>query len=308
MPLERIISDYFTMPNMYGENGRVFMKELKEYIAIKHGYTEEKLIGVPGFYRDENGEITFVPRKGIGMKARNSAGLITGIQIRNYDYITNKGVLVLSETYKNGKAKSKYLWVSSGRLKDGCSSEAVVDTIIPEVNLDGDLYITEGKFKAEAMSRVLGVPVIALPGVKQWGRVLESEIKYINENIKQVNNIFVCFDADLGTNLDVYGQLKSMTEKVLSKYNAEIKMIVWNQVFGKGLDDLILENNKDKYREILYTDYIKEYTLFLEELNKRYSIIGDTICYKNTENKADKDELNELYSQSVLTPLGVPVR
>lgn len=306
LPLERIVNDYFTMPNMYGENGPKFMDTLIKYIGVKHGYTEDKLIGVPGFYRDENGNVTFISRRGIAMKARNVSGLINGIQIRNYDYITDKGVLFLGK-YKDGKQKPKYLWVSSRGLKDGCSCVAVVDTLIPKDNIKDKLYITEGKFKSEVISRVLGVPVIALPGVKQWGGVLDSEIAYIDEKIKKINNIFVCFDADLGTNLDVYEQLKSMTEKVLLKYKAEIKMIVWNEVFGKGLDDLILHNNKDKYKEINYSDYMKEYDIFLKELRNKYTVIGCGVYYKNTKNKVNKDELNNLYSQVVLTPLGIPV-
>jgi hypothetical protein len=100
LAVDRIYKDYFTMPNMYKEKGYVFMKKLVNYISEEYGYTEDKLIGVPGFYRDENGRVTFIPRKGIAMKSRNASGYVNGVQIRNYDYMKEDCDLFLGKIKK----------------------------------------------------------------------------------------------------------------------------------------------------------------------------------------------------------------
>lgn len=298
---DRIERDYFTMPYMYGDAGYEFMGKLKAYIYSEYGYTEDMLIGVPGFYRDENDKITFISRKGIGMKARNASGMVNGLQIRNYDFINATGKLYL------GEDKSKYTWVSSRKLKDGCPTNACVDVIIPDGDMYTTVFITEGKYKSEIISRKFKCPVIAVPGVTQWRSVVTSEMEYIDANIRKVNNIYLSYDADMGTNLNVYREFKLMAEELLEKSTATLKVVVWSETFGKGLDDVILSNNADKIKKILYPDYIEKYEAYLKELKKRYTIDGSAIYYSNTEDEVDKGELYELYSEMVLEPLGVAV-
>lgn len=296
---DRIIKGYFSMPYMYKEKGKQFMDELLSLLNTKYGYTEDNLVGVPGFYRNEDGKMTFISRRGIGMKAINAQGLVNGFQIRSYDSINKQGKLTLSEE------KNKYLWGSSRKLQDGCATSSAIDTIIPYEEMYSTLFITEGKFKSEIISKRYISPVVSIPGVGQWRGSLGSEITYINDNIKKINNIFIAFDADMGTNLNVYRELNNMNEEVLSKVDANIKVVVWSERFGKGLDDVILSNNEDKISKVLYKDYIKEYEIFLDELKARYSIKGYNIYYKNTENRVDKEELFKIYSDLVLKPLGV---
>ena len=243
--------------------------------------------------------MTFIARRGIGMKARNAKGTVNSFQMRSYDFIDKFGNLTLEdETYK-------YLWGSSRKLQDGCGTNSAIDTLIPSGEMYTTLFITEGKFKCETICRRFKSPVIGLPGVNSWRNSLDSEITYVNDNIKEIRNIFVAFDGDVGTNLNVYRELTGMYDKVLSKHKADVKVVVWSQKYGKGLDDVILSNNEDKIKKVLYKDYIKEYKVFLEEIDSKYSIKTTNIFYKGTEKEVSKSELFEIYSQLVLKPLDV---
>lgn len=298
LSIERIQADYFNLPYMKGDAGRKFMDKLLIEIKKEFGYEEKDLIGVPGFYM-KNGRMTFCDKKGIGMKARNTSKLVNGIQIRNYDYIKEDGDLHINDP------SYKYLWVTSAELDKGVSPGAAIDVIMPKNSDYKTLVITEGKFKSEIISRELSCPVISVQGVYQWKKVLEPEVKYICENSKQIDEIVVCFDADMGTNLDVYRQLKNMINKVLSKFNIKVKVGVWDQMFGKGFDDLILSGNKSKALKVGCGKYIQTYEIFKKIVEEIYDEKHGSVYYKGTENKVDKNELNEIYERYVLVPLGI---
>lgn len=302
LSIDRIVADYFNMPYMYGDAGYKFMDKLLQYLSKKFGYKESDLIGIPGFYMDENNRVVFIKRKGIGMKARNASKFVNGIQIRNYDSIKEDGNLYI----KNNKYK--YLWVSSRDLEKGCPAGASIDVIFPNGEMHTSLFITEGKFKSEVISKRFISPVISVQGVSQWRSVLEPEIKYVDENIRKVKSIFVCYDADMGTNLRVYAEFKSMTETVLTKYSANVKMAVWDERFGKGLDDVILAGNTDKIKKIYYKDYCDKYEIFITELESRYEIRNFEVFYKGTNNKVKEESLRDLYSSLVLAPLNVEMK
>lgn len=300
---DRIAADYFNLPYVKGDASYKFMDRLLKVLKTRFNYDEKHLIGVPGFYMDDNGRMVFSEKKGRGrgicMKARAADGKINGIQVRNYDYIKDDGDLYINDP------SYKYLWVTSRDKKYGIPAGAVVDIRIPKGNLLPTLVITEGKFKSEIISKAFEVPVASIQGVGQWKYGLESEIDYITKNVMNIENIAICFDGDVGTNLDVYRQSKEMASQLLSKYNANIMVGVWDQRFGKGLDDVILSQNEDKVSIIFYADYLNKYEIFLSEIKKRYDINGLNIFYKNSENKVDKNELANLYNACVLKPLGV---
>ena len=301
LPKERMIKDYFRLPYTKGDAGIAFMNKLLPILKEKYGYEEKDLVGIPGFYRDEAGRMTFAGGRGICMKARKADGTVHGIQIRNYTSIKEDGNLYINDP------AYKYLWVTSRDKKDGTTGRAAIDVIIPDGELYTTLLITEGKFKSEIMAKRFSSPVISLPGVKQWKNVLDPEIKYINDNIRKINNIIVCFDADMGTNLDVYEQLEKMTKTVLYKYNDEVKMAVWDQRFGKGLDDVIISNNEDKIKKILCKDYFEKYSDFTKKVVEQYQRKGANVYYKDTKQRVAKEELLSIYTETVLIPLGVAV-
>ena len=105
--------------------------------------SENDLIGVPGFYFDEEkSKIVFIGVKGIGIKVRNYDGKIIGIQVR----LTNARV------DKNTGKQLRYVWFSSPKKKLGCSSGSPVDVTYPRIpneEIKAVVFITEGKFKSE---------------------------------------------------------------------------------------------------------------------------------------------------------------
>lgn len=299
LSINRILADYFDMPYTKGECGYEFMNNLLGYIKDKFGYDEDVLIGVPGFYKDENDRIVFKGGKGIAMKSRNASRMVNGIQIRGYDYITKEGKLFLkNEEYK-------YLWLTSKDLKDGCSSKSIIDVVVPEGEMYTSVVITEGKFKAELVSREYKSPVIALPGVNRWVNVLEPEISYINDNIRNVKNILVAFDGDMSVNLSVYHQFNSMYNNVLESYPADVYALIWDMNFGKGIDDVILSGNSSKIKRVDCKKYCELYDDYIEEIKSLYRIVKFKVCYKDSENEVDKNELISIYNRMVLSPLEI---
>ena len=104
------------------------------------------LAGVPGFYRTNDGDWTFIhEQRGILIPVRNKNGFIQGLQIR-----------------RDNAEKRKFRWVSSGDRKDGCRAEGwthLAGEITPVI------IITEGPMKADVINALTGMTILAVPGV-----------------------------------------------------------------------------------------------------------------------------------------------
>jgi len=102
-------------------------------------------------------------------------------------------------------------------------------------------WITEGEKKAIFTNHVIGQPVIALPGVNDFGRFVKSiNGKTPLQVLKQrgAKTAIVAFDADRYKNDMVMRCMNALIE--LLKENGFIVYCAdWNQGDGKGLDDLI---------------------------------------------------------------------
>jgi hypothetical protein len=301
LDLSRIKKDYFNMPFTFGDKGIEFMNKLVEYIKEKYGYNKDDLYGIPGFFLNtETQEINFVYSKGIGMKTRNASGLISAIQIRTYDKIDESGNVTSSKEFP------KYIWLTSSRKEKGAYCSSPADVIVPENLAYTSLFITEGKFKSEIISKEFKSTCLSIPGVNQWRDKIETEIDFINDNIKHINNIYICFDSDMGCNLKVYNSFKDMTSTLIDKYqNKNFEIVVWDESFGKGLDDVILSNNKDKLSKVKFEQYIKAYERFLKILQKRYDVYNLNVRYKDSLEDIAKEELSNIYQEEVLKLLNV---
>lgn len=307
VPIERIARDYFRMPRTTVVKVRnEFMIALLKDIKKHYGYTAKDLVGVPGFYIDEKtGNVDMVKsRGGIAIKSRAANGMVNGVQIRKYDHINDNYEMVAD---KEDGDSSKYYWFSSKDRNYGVSSGACVDVSFPPGNKSRRcLYITEGKFKAEAICRSRKAPVIALPGVELWRGALEPQIAYIQYKGIELKDINICFDSDIGINLRVYNAFKGMSDEILNKYkDMKVNVLVWEQSFGKGLDDVINSNNINNVKSVPVDEYLKSYEVFLELLNNKYDIDKKEVFYKGTKNKVDKDELFSIYKDVVLKKLNV---
>ncbi len=129
---------------------------------IKMGCTLE---GVPGFFINRQGdwEIAFYKKNsGYLCPVWTEEGLLTAFQIR------------LDVPYK----KRKYVWLSSAKLKKGCSPGS-------PVGFSGDshsrkVYVTEGILKAEVTHQRTGETYLGNPGVMNY-----KELEFLLRRLKK---------------------------------------------------------------------------------------------------------------------------
>lgn len=184
------------------------------------------LAGVPGFYRNANGDWTFVNEKrGILIPVRDINGRIQGLQIR-----------------RDNMQKRKFRWFSSTDQKDGCKAEGwthLVGDIVPQI------ILTEGPMKADVINALTGLTVLAVPGVNSL-----THLKVALEKLREsgVTNIKTAFDMDFSTNAHVQNGFNNLL-KLLDEKGFNFGTYVWDSRY-KGLDDYVFAQlNKQKRAE-----------------------------------------------------------
>ena len=174
------------------------------------------LAGVPGFYRDKNGEWTFVHEKrGILIPVRDWIGRVQGLQIR-----------------RDNVSRRKFRWVSSTEMEDGCRAEgwthlagAVRSTIL----------LTEGPMKADVIHALTGLTVLAVPGVNSLTQLQMALEDLRNEGLVEIKT---AFDMDFATNHHVQNGYNSLLQ-LLGDMGFTFGTYLWDPRY-KGLDDYIL--------------------------------------------------------------------
>ena len=181
------------------------------------------LIGVPGFYADENGEIKLNLHSCMGgffVPVYNECRQIQGLQIR-------------LDTHLDGNRK--YMWMSSAERNGGCSSNSPVG-ISGDVFNSEVVYVTEGPLKGQIAHALSGKPFLATAGVNQQ-KELEAVFSKLKENGK-CRMIIDAFDMDDGVNPHVrrgHINLAWLAEK----YGFIPRRVTWNNRY-KGIDDYLL--------------------------------------------------------------------
>ena len=259
--VESDLKDYFDFPSrktdlaglIYKKAGSFAAEELfhkpleeldeREMAAVKDDrrmrMIREKLMYVPGFYRnEETGRTEFVPFDGIGFLVRDHRGLVRGVQVR------------MDTAMEDG---TRYVWFSSRSRsqREGCSGGGSPGTpggvIWPKRCSRPELVITEGRFKAEAIAKK-GKIAVYVSGVGNWKSIRETL-----RDIKQrygLKKAYVMFDSDLMGNEAVHGQLASLCG-FLSSEGLEPILVLWKIRYGKGFDDLV-EKTGDSYADHLF--------------------------------------------------------
>jgi DNA primase len=279
---------YFTMPRRTNYFMREFLKALKE----RHGYDEDVLKEVPGFYYlEKNGGMTFVGHKGIGIPIRDERGRICGIQIRR-------------DQAKKGE--QRYIWFSSSFANEkegmgfGTGSGAPVHVSYPErLDRPHDLYITEGVFKSEQLAKVYHAISVSLQGVQSWRGKLERIFDYLEaEKGQAVLSVHVFFDSDMCENPNVYFAFREMVLALKHTYrNLDFYYYWWDPGFGKGFDDLVLNGFFSEVKRVDYKSYIRAYDKMIATLEKQHD---EPIV------KIDKEFIQEAFEKDI-RPLFVPV-
>lgn len=173
------------------------------------------LSGIPGFYRNEDGEWVFVQEKrGILIPVRNRKGEIQGLQLRC-----------------DNVERRKFRWISSTGQKDGCRAEGWIHVVGTDYS---QAILTEGPMKADVIHALTGKTVIAVPGVNALTKLREvlDELKTLG-----LREIKTAFDMDFALNPHVqagYNALLSMLDASGFRY----RILLWDPSY-KGLDDYI---------------------------------------------------------------------
>ena len=286
----RIEEVYFTMPLCTQGFMRRFVNNLK-----KEGLSENDLIGVPGFYFDEDKKkVMFVNMKGIGMKVKDYSKEITRVQVR----LTKPYIDVNTGKYQ------RYAWFSSVNKNKGCGSGSPVDVTYPEIpysKMKVVVFLTEGKFKSERIASEFDSVSISIQGITSWKGKISPEIKGIKENVN-LKAVYLCYDADMCVNPQVYYQCKAMVENELLEHftKDDIYMVTWDASLGKGIDDLIESGNKHTVKKVKFNKYVEIFEKFLGNYNKDKS---GKLTNKNTGEIIDREELYNHYMREVFSEL-----
>ena len=190
-----------------------------------------------------------------------------GLLIPLYDHNGNLYQLRLRldhpEVDEDGKEKNKYHNFSSfyetstdgihfvNAFKNGCRSGSHPSLYaVPSRDDYTVCYITEGEKKSLFANHVLHAPVISLPGVNSFGKVLETMDD--GRNIlnflaaKGCTTVIIAYDSDKYVNEAVLMYEQKLIE-LLSGYDFRIAVAYWNPGFGKGLDDILSINIRPNY-------------------------------------------------------------
>jgi len=267
---ERKLSDkeieenaFFSMPKKF--KYYTFRKELEEEFGEDY---EEIIKTIPGFFKEiKKDYFNFAKQQGIGFAIKNNRGQIVGIQIRR---------TVQSST------GLRYVWFSSSfaemddeKYEYGTGSGSPVDVVIPDVIKYPTIGITEGKFKALKMAKEYNMIVLSVQGVSSWRGILK-ELNGLKDNFEvtkkygkpfNIKYITLAFDADMSGNMQVYTQLKNLSDE-LEKNKYKTYYLNWDETLGKGIDDLIDNGNKNfikKYRKLQFDNKYNEMIKFCME-------------------------------------------
>lgn len=245
---------YFTFPT------RKAMYRINYYLR-KRGLDEDVLIGVPGFYLNKKtGKMTFAASKGIGIPIYNENKKIIGIQIR-YDEVKEGG--------------SRYRWFTSSFTSKfdymdlGTAQGSPINVCYPK-NISGKtLFITEGHFKADVLANRYNVCSLSVQGITNWreiDKVIEKVKTYYVK--KQLQYIYIAFDADMAQNLNVGQQAIKLANYIKEKCDdLRIYFMLWDENVAKGIDDLLsIENGEAEIIKVPQLDFVRSYNDLLYTL------------------------------------------
>lgn len=192
----------------------IFRREVINALSAKHD-----LCGIPGFYRDGNGDLQMFVGKYPGMyiPVCDKYGYIQGLQMR----------LDVPE----GGSEKKFRWFSSRHFNGGCGVKPWIH-VVGDVGAD-EVCLTEGVMKADIASVLSGGRLFAaVPGVNAIGELPET-IRSLG-----VKTVYEAFDMDKQSNPEVKRALISLRE-TLKECGVQCIGCSWDPRF-KGIDDYYL--------------------------------------------------------------------
>ena len=172
---------------------------------------------------------------------------------------TGEEIILPSGMVPSGKAKNKYKNLSSyveqkneetkhieNALRYGARAPARAGLFFSEGDSFETINATEGEKKSIVANRIMHRPTIALPGVGTWSVMFQPDADFGGRTFfdilleKGMKKLVVMYDADKCENERV---LRAETDfvKNLKKHCITVCVGEWNAVWGKGLDDILIQ-------------------------------------------------------------------
>lgn len=186
----------------------------------------EAFYGVPGFFQD-NGHWRFYAPDGIVFPVLDLNGTIRALSVR-----------------KDVEGNGKYVYVSSASLPNGTKSWYGIHLIRNGKSFK-NIWVVEGILKADIVAELsAGLDaglIIGIPSMTVGHRGLTEVFKDFPKS-----NVILAIDADWREKSTVNQGLAELVSKIQEKL-PEQKMFLatWPIAKGKGLDDVLAENNRD---------------------------------------------------------------
>lgn len=228
-------------------------QEELERIARQMINKGHNIVGLPGFYRNEDGKYQLRSlKRGIMVPVLDVTGRIQGFQVRkdqnllvSYPKRDKDNKIVYQDGKPVMKLEHKFNWLSTPDMLDGGKANAYThfscNFIWDEQKAkkvpvcQNEWYLTEGPMKGDIFFYLMERPTICIPGVN----VLES-LSFALDRLKELGCEVVhdCLDMDYLVNESVADACVKIKELVKSK-GMTYKRRTWDNKY-KGIDDYSL--------------------------------------------------------------------
>jgi len=241
---ESLLTEFFTFPKYPNTFAKKFEK-----VLLENNIDVEILGKIPGFFFEKaSGKWTFMKSNGIGIAIRDLKHRIIGIQIRRLQFTHG----------------SRYIWFSSTfacfdeRYSSGSGPGSPIDVMNPLKQSYKIIAITEGKFKSIELAK-LNVMSLSMQGVANYKSAVQG-LKLITETNEYYSpeklQVWLCYDADIKTNPDVYKNAMKLVEEI-KPYCNKIFFRVWDACYGKGFDDVIKNGNIKHIKKVKFITFYR---------------------------------------------------
>ncbi len=257
--------------------------------------------GIPGFWKNTNGDWQLAGQTGIAIPVRSRSGAITGIKIRSDDPAANYSKY---QNLSSNPAKDKF-----GQVNYPYGTAAKLSLHYPLANkrfANTRLIITEGELKADLINMFFpNAYAISLPGVHMWEKALEATDFY---NPKE---ILLAFDSDKTkeyststshlTDKKPYIVGESLAKLFLTLRNRQhtVHILDWDEEHGKGLDDVCANGFYDRVRKMTtkeamdFCDKVLQTVVPLEWI---YIVGSLRFLNVNTNQELTKEQFNDKFA------------
>lgn len=249
-PVELIVKSRIRSMPVYSISQN--FEDSRHRIAASLVHEFGSLEGVPGFYTEPDGTWTIA----------GASGLLIPLYDQNRNIYRLRLRLDHPELDENGKEKNKYNNFSSYRestapdgslvnaYNKGCRSGSHIGLYeTPEKDDYTVCYVTEGEKKSLYANYILHNPIISIPGVNSFKKLLEpvdnsNFLDYLHT--KGCRIIVIAYDSDKLVNEAVL-MYETKLAQLLTGRGFHIALASWNPGFGKGLDDILALNVRPTY-------------------------------------------------------------